>query len=60
MSKESELPDEQKKTAVAEFDFKKGMIVAIFSGLMSAGMSLGLQGGAAIETLALTDRTCHQ
>jgi len=52
MSKEQELPEEQKKKAVAEFNFKKGMLVAIFSGLMSAGMSFGLQGGPAIEKLA--------
>jgi hypothetical protein len=33
MSKESELPDEEKKKSVAEFNFRKGMTVAIFSGL---------------------------
>jgi L-rhamnose-H+ transport protein len=54
MSKEGELPEEQKKKAVAEYNFKKGITVAIFSGLMSAGMSFGLQGGAPIEKLALT------
>jgi len=54
MSKEGELPLEEKKKAVAEFNFKKGMLVAIFSGVMSAGMSLGLQGGDAIQALALT------
>jgi L-rhamnose-H+ transport protein len=53
MSKEGELPEEEKKKAVAEFSFKKGVIVAIFSGIMSGGMSLGLQGGAPIEALAL-------
>jgi L-rhamnose-H+ transport protein len=53
MSKESELPEEAKKKAVAEYDFKKGILVAIFSGLMSSGMSFGLQGGAKIEELAL-------
>ncbi len=53
MSKESELPEEKKKAAVAEFDFKKGLMVAIFSGFMSAGMSFGLGGGAAIEKLAM-------
>ena len=53
MSKEAELPLEEKKKAVAEFNFKKGMLVAIFSGIMSAGMSLGLQGGGTIEELAL-------
>jgi L-rhamnose-H+ transport protein len=53
MSKEKELPEEKKKEAVAEFNFKKGLMVAIFSGIMSAGMSFGLGGGAAIEKLAL-------
>ena len=53
MSKENELPEEQKKAAVAEFNFKKGLLVAIFSGLMSAAMSFGLQGGPDIEKIAL-------
>jgi len=53
MSKENELPEEEKKKAVAEFDFKKGMIAVLFSGLMSSAMSFGLQGGAEIEKLAL-------
>ncbi len=44
-SKESELPEEEKKKAVAEFNFKKGMAVAVFSGVASAGMNFGLQGG---------------
>jgi L-rhamnose-H+ transport protein len=42
MSKEREMPEEQKKAAVAEFDFKKGILVAIFSGVMSAGMNFGV------------------
>jgi len=54
MSKENELPDAEKKKAVAEYNFKKGLIVAIFSGLMSSAMSFGLQGGADIEKLAQT------
>lgn len=54
MSKENELPEELKKAAVAEFNFKKGLMVAIFSGLMSASMNYGLQGGLKIEELALT------
>ena len=54
MSKEAELPEAEKKKAVAEFDFKKGMMVAIFAGLMSAGMSFGLQGGPEIQALART------
>ncbi len=54
MSKENELPEEEKKKAVAEYSFKKGILVAIFSGVMSAGMSFGLQGGAEVERLAQT------
>jgi len=54
MSKERELSEEQKKKAVAEFNFKKGILAALFSGLMSSAMSFGLQGGARIEELALS------
>jgi len=52
-SKESELSEEQKKKAVAEFDFKKGISVALFSGVASAGMNFGLQSGAVMEKAAL-------
>ena len=54
MSKENELPEEVKKATVAEYNFKLGLFVAIFSGLMSAGMNFGLQGGETIEKLART------
>ncbi len=52
-SKEGELSEEQKKTAVAEFDFKKGMLVALFSGIASAGMNFGLQSGEVMQKAAL-------
>jgi L-rhamnose-H+ transport protein len=52
MSKEKELPEEEKKKAVAEYSFKKGIMIAVFSGIMSAGMSFGLQGGPEIQKLA--------
>jgi L-rhamnose-H+ transport protein len=54
MSKEGELSEELKKKSVAEFNFKKGLTVAIFSGLMSSAMSFGLQGGPQIQQLAMT------
>jgi L-rhamnose-H+ transport protein len=54
MSKEKELPEAEKKKAVAEYNFPKGMMVALFSGLMSAALSFGLVGGPTIEKLALT------
>jgi L-rhamnose-H+ transport protein len=43
MSKEREMSDAAKKAAVAEFNFSKGIAVAIFSGVMSAGMNFGIQ-----------------
>ena len=50
--KEGELPEEEKKKAVAEFNFKKGMVVAVISGVFSACMNFGLQSGAVIEKSA--------
>ena len=50
--KEGELDEEAKKKAVAEFDFKKGMVVAVFSGIASAGMNFGLQSGGALQEAA--------
>ncbi len=51
--KEGELPEEEKKKAVADFDFKKGMLVALVSGICSAGMNFGLQSGGEIEKAAV-------
>ena len=53
ISKEKELSEEQKKAGVAEFAFVKGLVIAIFSGVMSAGMFFGLSSGGPIEKLAL-------
>lgn len=50
--KEGELDEAAKKKAVAEFDFKRGLVVALFSGIASAGMNFGLQGGVALERAA--------
>lgn len=51
-SKEGELSEEQKRKTVAEFNFRNGMVVAVFSGLMSSAMSFGLQGGPNIQKSA--------
>ena len=56
-SKEGELSEEAKKEAVAEFDFKKGMLVALFSGIASAGMNFGLQSGGVMQEYALAHGT---
>lgn len=54
ISKEKELSEADKKKAVSEYNFGKGMLVAIFSGLMSSAMNFGLQGGTTMSKLAGT------
>ncbi len=57
-TKEKEMPDSEKKKAVKEFNFKKGILVATFSGIMSACFSFGLTAGEPIgkaSVLAGTD-----
>ena len=39
------MPEEEKKKAIAEFNFTKGILVATFSGIMSACFSFALDGG---------------
>ncbi|MBO7683509.1 MAG: rhamnose/proton symporter RhaT [Kiritimatiellae bacterium] len=51
-SKEGELDEETKKAAVAEFDFKKGIIVALVSGVFSGCMNFGLSSGDVMAQLA--------
>lgn len=53
MMKERHLSDEAKKATIAEFDLKKGLLVAIFSGVMSACFSFGLTAGQPIAELAV-------
>ena len=49
--KDADLSPEQKKAAVAEFDFRKGIAVAVFSGIMSACFAFGLSAGEPIKAL---------
>ena len=51
--KEAELPEEEKRKAVAEFDFKKGVVTAVIAGVFSAGMNFGLQGAEEIQSAAV-------
>jgi len=53
LTKEREMPEEQKKKAIAEFSFAKGILVATFSGIMSAGFSFALTAGGPIKADAL-------
>jgi L-rhamnose-H+ transport protein len=51
MSKEKEMSDEQKRSAIREFDLKRGLLVATFSGVMSACFAYGLAAGDPIKVL---------
>jgi L-rhamnose-H+ transport protein len=51
MSKEREMSDDQKKSAIREFDLKKGLLVATFCGIMSACFSYGLAAGDPIRSI---------
>jgi L-rhamnose-H+ transport protein len=57
LAKERELPAAEKKKAIAEFDFKKGILVATFSGVMSAGMAFAITAGNPIATAIETAGT---
>jgi L-rhamnose-H+ transport protein len=57
MSKEKEMPEEQKKAAIKEFNFPKGLMVATFSGVLSASMAYGLAAGKPIASIALEHLT---
>lgn len=52
MSKEREMPAEQKRAVIKEFNFRKGILVAIFSGVMSACFSFGLDQGSPIRAIS--------
>ena len=55
--KESSQTQAQKRASVAEFDLRKGLLVAVFSGVMSACMSFGLTAGQPIAALAAKSGT---
>jgi L-rhamnose-H+ transport protein len=45
MMKEKELPESEKKKSVSEFNLVKGLLVAVFSGIMSACFNFGIEAG---------------
>jgi L-rhamnose-H+ transport protein len=57
LAKERELSTEQKQRSVAEFSFVKGMLVAIFAGVMSACMNFGLTAADPIGKASLAAGT---
>jgi len=48
LTKEREMPESEKRKAIAEFNYAKGILVATFSGIMSACFSFALTAGAPI------------
>jgi len=55
--KENELSAEEKKKAIKEFNFIKGLLVAIFAGVMSACMAFGFTSGEPIAEIAVRHQT---
>ena len=47
--KSASLSDEEKKEAVKDFNFTKGIIVALLAGFMSACFNIGLAAGASLQ-----------
>lgn len=52
MQKEEELSDQEKKASVKEFNLKKGLLVAVFSGILSSCMSFAISAGQPIAAAA--------
>jgi len=57
ISREKELSEEQRRAAIKEFNLKKGLMVATFSGVMSACFAYGLAAGDPIKQLAIQHGT---
>jgi L-rhamnose-H+ transport protein len=55
--KSREISEEEKKASVKEFALKKGFLIAVFSGIMSACFNFGYSAGKPIEEIALAHGT---
>ena len=55
--KDESLSADQKEVAIAEFNFRKGILVAIFSGIMSSCFAFGLASGEPIKAISATAGT---
>jgi L-rhamnose-H+ transport protein len=53
MSKEKEMSEAQKRASIKEFNLKKGLLVATFSGVMSACFAYGLAAGDPIKEITV-------
>ena len=57
ISKERELSEEEKRASIKEFNLKRGLLVATFSGVMSACFAYGLAAGDPIKALTVQEGT---
>jgi L-rhamnose-H+ transport protein len=57
VSKEREMSEDQKRASIKEFNLKKGLLVATFSGVMSACFAYGLAAGDPIKAITLQHGT---
>jgi L-rhamnose-H+ transport protein len=57
MSKENEMSEVQKRASIKEFNLKKGLVVATFSGVMSACFAYGLAAGDPIKEVTIRHGT---
>ncbi len=56
-SKEKEMSAEQKRASIKEFNLKRGLVVATFSGIMSACFAYGLAAGDPIKEITMKHGT---
>ncbi|MFN0166605.1 MAG: L-rhamnose/proton symporter RhaT [Bryobacteraceae bacterium] len=56
-SKEREMPEAEKRQAISEFNLRRGLVVATFSGVMSSCFAYGLAAGDPIKDLSLKHGT---
>ena len=57
VSKEREMSEAKKREAIKEFDLKRGLMVATFSGIMSSCFAYGLAAGDPIKLITLQHGT---
>lgn len=53
MMKENELSEDQQKASVAEFSLVKGLIIAVFSGILSSFFNFGIEAGKPMADAAV-------
>ena len=56
-AKKDDMPPEAQRAAIAEFDLRRGILVAIFSGVMSSCFAYGLDAGEPVRRLTLAAGT---